>query len=381
MARTESIIQEYLKHGFSLIPIQRNTKKPKGRTWKKYQYKKATAEDILEWYANDQDINLAIVTGRISQIVVIDLDDPGKHDTLKSIIPEIDKTTIVYTPNRGAYHYYFGINGNIPQSTKNLFNLGIELRSNGLYVLAPPSRLNGKYYSFLNPLSEILPWPDRVTEYQRQVQRELEVKKQPDPETEPWSDKNNFIEVRDRSDRPRRFRIPRYNGKNVSCIKQIFQRDLRVGERTISLLILYNLLVQNSNKREYAQQLVIKKNNLLEEPLTNQEIASLFKKWYSFQCSKVVNDLPYINCNNCKYKFKGGKLGMGKNNIIVEHVSDISNLTPSEQRVLLFLGTQFKDETPTQYEIAKYSGMNKNTVKTAVEGLIDKGLNPQVRAI
>ena len=71
---------------------------------------------------------------------------------------------------------------------------------------------------------------------------------------------------------------------------------------------------------------------------------------------------------------------MGKNNIIVDHISDIRELTPSEQRVLLYLGTHFKDEEPTQYEIAKYSGMNKNTVKTAVEGLREKGFNPPVKS-
>jgi hypothetical protein len=355
----ESILQEYLKHRFSLIPIKENTKKP-FRAWKKYQYNRAKPEDILEWYAKYDSLNIAIVTGEISQLVVIDLDDPGKITALKNIIPEIEKTTKVYTPNRGAYHYYFKINGTIPQSTKNLFNLGIELHSNGKYIIAPPSKLNGSEYSFLNPLSKILPYPDKAINIDRDRIKKLGQEKE-------LADKHTI-------------NLPQYNGQKCLCIKQIYQRDLKVGERNISLLILYNLLVQNNNTREHAQKLVIKKNNLLNEPLTKKEIANIFKKWYSFRCSKIVQELPYINCNNCKYKFKGGKLGMGKNNIIVDHISDIRELTPSEQRVLLYLGTHFKDEEPTQYEIAKYSGMNKNTVKTAVEGLREKGFNPPVKS-
>jgi len=63
-------------------------------------------------------------------------------------------------------------------------------------------------------------------------------------------------------------------------------------------------------------------------------------------------------------------------NILVKNINKLPKLNPSEQRVMLFLGTYFEGEKPSNYEISKVSGMNKNTVKKARESLKEKGIIP-----
>ena len=76
---------------------------------------------------------------------------------LNEILPEIKETTRVRT--RRGYHYYFSLNGDYVKSTSNLFGRNLELKSNGNYVVAPPSIIKAHKYVYEIPLSEILPIP------------------------------------------------------------------------------------------------------------------------------------------------------------------------------------------------------------------------------
>ena len=354
--KQNNYIQRYQNQGFSLIPVKNNSKIPAIK-WKKYQYIRAGFEEILNWYVNFSEPNIAIVTGNISKLVVIDLDDPRKLEKLRGLIPEIDKTTRVKT-TRGS-HFYFSLDGGvIPESTKNLLNLGIELQANKRYVIAPPSKINGNEYIFQVPLTKILPYPLRAIELQKQL--ELEQNKPPEQEQ---LTRNDIIKL---------VRLPRYRGKNVSCISQIYQQELQAGERDINLFILYNLLLQNKNKKEYAQQLVVKKNHSLQEPLTDTELKKIFRRGYSYTCSKIRQELPYLNCSNCEHKFKGGKLKM--KNILIKNINKLPEVTNTEAKIALMLGTVFEGEEPSRYELAKVSGMDIRTVNKAIEGLKKKGI-------
>jgi hypothetical protein len=53
--------------------------------WKSYQYKKANIEDVFSWYNNFCDVNVGIVTGEISKLAVIDIDD-------LNLLPELSNT-------------------------------------------------------------------------------------------------------------------------------------------------------------------------------------------------------------------------------------------------------------------------------------------------
>jgi len=272
-----SIINEYLKNEYSLIPI--NSEKKPHIYWKPFQYKKANIEDIFDWYDKFTDVNIGIVTGDISKLAVIDVDDLNLLPELKEFLPEIKETTRVRT--RRGYHYYFSLNGEYVKSTNSLFGKRLELRSNGTYVVAPPSIIKDHQYVYEIPLSKILPIPKILIKKEREPVSNVEDRKQ------------------------KTFKIPKYHGQKVDCIRQILNRDLQEGERNNSLFILYNLLLQNKNTEEYAKEIVIEKNKSLLKPLTELELKKVYRKAsYNYGCVGIRDGLAYIKCEVCEYRFK-----------------------------------------------------------------------------
>ena len=123
---------------------------------------------------------------------------------LKEYLPELKETTRVRT--RRGYHYYFSLNGEYVKSTNSLFGKRLELKSNGNYVVAPPSIIKDHRYVYEIPLSEMLPIP------------RLLIKKEREP--------TSCVEDR----KHKTFKIPKYHGQKVDCIRQILSRDLQEGD-------------------------------------------------------------------------------------------------------------------------------------------------------
>ncbi|MBA7580420.1 hypothetical protein ES708_22311 [subsurface metagenome] len=362
--KKKEFIQEYLNRGFSLIPLKNNSKVPAIR-WKKYQYKKASLKEIEKWFITFNDPNIALITGK--ELIVIDLDDIEKLSELMKILPEINKTTRV-TTKRG-YHFYFSNNGKHKiRSINNLFNLGIELKANGKYVLGPPSNIDDFTYNFKIPLSEIQPIPKKIIEYLEETL----------PGTETGIKESGQAPGGVEYRRRKALSLPRYSGLDKYCIEQILGRDLKAGERgnkgerNNSLYILYGLLCQNKNRSDHSKKIVIIKNNSLSRPLTDEEMKKLFRRRYNFKCFTIREILPYIECDKCKFKFKGGVLRVG--NIIVKNIMEISKLNTCEKAILLLLGTVFEGEKPSISKIALKARMNYQTVQKAIDSLKKKGV-------
>jgi len=135
-------------HGFSVIPV--NFDKKPLLEWKEYQRRRPTLKELYQWFYKDQK-NIAIVTGRISDLIVLDIDGEEGQQSLKEnkLLP-LDETPCVKT-GRGYHLYYHYRDG-----VKNLVKIlpGIDLRSEGGYVVAPPSKhSSGAEYSWIVPLT------------------------------------------------------------------------------------------------------------------------------------------------------------------------------------------------------------------------------------
>lgn len=125
---------EYLERGFSVIPIAKGSKKPpKDFHWRKYQQHRATSEEVEGWFREWPNAQLALVTGLLSQIAIIDADGPVGVHFLKESVPR----TSVYQKTKKGWHAFYRLTNSVSNKTRSYPE--IDVRGQGGYVLIAPS--------------------------------------------------------------------------------------------------------------------------------------------------------------------------------------------------------------------------------------------------
>jgi hypothetical protein len=131
---------DYGRLGWSVIPIEPRGKRPLVR-WQVYQHRRPEATEIAEWFRRWPNANIAIVTGVVSGLVVLDLDPRHGADASRQelerkhgAIPE----TVEARTGGGGRHIYFAHPGELLHNRVGLAP-GVDLRGDGGYVVAPPS--------------------------------------------------------------------------------------------------------------------------------------------------------------------------------------------------------------------------------------------------
>lgn len=128
--------------GWSVIPV--GIEKKALVEWKKYQKEKATREQITEWFNKYPKANFAVVTGKISNIVVVDIDP--RHGGSDEYFKDIH--TLIVKTGGGGWHYYFLYEEGIQNHVGIL--PGIDVRGEGGYVVLPPSsHKSGNSYQWI----------------------------------------------------------------------------------------------------------------------------------------------------------------------------------------------------------------------------------------
>lgn len=111
---------------------------------------------LVQWIAAHPDMNIGIVTGEVSGIVVLDIDSgPDTDETNDGFIPfaalqqrygNVDDTIAVQTGG-GGLHLYFRHPGGTVRNSASTLGKGLDVRGDGGYVVAPPSmHANGTRY-------------------------------------------------------------------------------------------------------------------------------------------------------------------------------------------------------------------------------------------
>jgi len=133
---------DYAAAGFAVFPCVPRAKAP--LTAHGWQDASTDPYLIRHWWERWPRANVAISCGRVSGVIVLDFDTKGGgngYQTLTKLIekaPQITNTPSVSTPS-GGVHMYFNWNPDSSDSWWKDGPLGLEYKTNGSYVLAPPS--------------------------------------------------------------------------------------------------------------------------------------------------------------------------------------------------------------------------------------------------
>jgi len=125
------VAKELLEKGWNPIPIKNGEKSPVVQ-WQQFQEKRVTLEDITEWFY-ETDHEIAVVTGKLSGITVIDLDKKENIDGKKTAIAQgLDLPVAAVRKSPNGIHHYIKYNPNIKQ-TQGILD-GIDIRNDGGYI-------------------------------------------------------------------------------------------------------------------------------------------------------------------------------------------------------------------------------------------------------
>jgi len=135
-------VEVYKDLGFNCIPLKYQSKEPAVPSWKEYQSSK---------YEGDfkEGQNIAIICGKISNLIVIDLDDKSlASEIFDDWNAKLMKNWINET-RRGYHILCTPKDGKFPPNVKLMDSKGrgIDIKSEGGYIVAPPSTHpdGGKY--------------------------------------------------------------------------------------------------------------------------------------------------------------------------------------------------------------------------------------------
>lgn len=123
-------------HGFQVVVAPLKGKSPV-ISWKVYQTERIPRAQVEEWFAQGEH-NLAIITGRVSNLVVVDGDSPQACQYIRETCAA---TPMVIQTSKGA-HFYFqhpGPEVRVPNAVRVLDIPPVDLRGDGGLVIGPGS--------------------------------------------------------------------------------------------------------------------------------------------------------------------------------------------------------------------------------------------------
>lgn len=129
------------------------------------------AQQIHSWWAQWPFANVGIATGDVSGFFVLDVDPKNGGDASLDLLVAKDgpmPTTVTVRTGSGGRHFYFQMPDHPLGNGSGSLPRGLEIRANGDYVMAPPSRhVSGDIYEctglMMNPLM-IAPAPQSLLE-------------------------------------------------------------------------------------------------------------------------------------------------------------------------------------------------------------------------
>jgi hypothetical protein len=139
-SETERAALAYLARGWSVVVVEPEGKRPIVR-WEEFQRRRPSEDELRTWLRRHPDANLAIVTGAVSGLVVLDVDP--RHGGAGSLARwerdhgALPRTVEVRTGG-GGRHLYLA-HPHVEVRNRVGLSPGLDLRGDGGVVVAPPS--------------------------------------------------------------------------------------------------------------------------------------------------------------------------------------------------------------------------------------------------
>lgn len=135
---------EYLDRGWCIIPIKPETKRPAVK-WMEYQGRLPTEDEVIQWWTQWPEYDIALITGALSGFVVVDCDNP---DALHAAFDAGMRSPVRVKTKRGNHLYFQHPRDGVRRGPRAGINSrgadwpridGLDFRGDGSYALLPPS--------------------------------------------------------------------------------------------------------------------------------------------------------------------------------------------------------------------------------------------------
>lgn len=125
--------------GLSVIPVPRPSDHHDGKrpiiAWKQYQQRRPTWDELASWFAGRVPQNLAVITGAVSGVVVVDVDSPEAAPWVRE---HLRRTPWIVRTARG-WHLYYRHPGAHVGNRAHLEGIKLDVRGDGGFVVGPGS--------------------------------------------------------------------------------------------------------------------------------------------------------------------------------------------------------------------------------------------------
>lgn len=151
------VLVVYDRLGYCVIPVRPHDKAPAvDGGWAAYQQRRSTPAEWEHWWPGGElgEMNIGVVTGSVSNLVVLDCDDDDTYRDLTTACPALLNTQTVRTGK--GWHIYVRPDRPTKSTSFRLHGKVHHVSSDGRQVVAPPSiHPSGRRYQFANSLDPI----------------------------------------------------------------------------------------------------------------------------------------------------------------------------------------------------------------------------------
>jgi replicative DNA helicase len=255
---SEEEVSKKVFEGFCKVPFL--------DTWKEYQKRLPTVQEVMDWFTNDPTANIAIITGRVSGIVVFDVDSQEGIDYAET---QGGFPTTVRVKTGKGFHYYMKHPGTGHIKNRVNHDLTIDIRADGGYVVAPPSiHGSGTQYQWVEGASIFDLEPAKCTPWMIDYLHKINIE---------TSEKNDKTDPGDSADLFEDESIKQKKQDSTLTWAEILMKERRDGERNQTATQLIGHLFRTKLNEEEIWAIIVNWSQKHKPPMDLDELKRTFE--------------------------------------------------------------------------------------------------------